>query len=46
MDELPPQVKARVVRVAPMSLSGHRSGSVASYGDLVAPTGEAWDADA
>ncbi len=31
---------------APVSLLGHLSGSVASYGDLVAPTGERWDADA
>ncbi|HEX9938287.1 MAG TPA: hypothetical protein VGB15_14225 [Longimicrobium sp.] len=45
MNELPPEGKARVVREAPMSLFGHLSGSVASYGDLVTPTGEAWDAD-
>lgn len=31
---------------APVSLFGHLSGSVASYGDLVSPVGEAWDADA
>ena len=30
----------------PVSLFGHLSGSIASYGDLVSPTGEAWDADA
>ncbi len=31
---------------APVFLFGHMSGSVAEYGDLVSPTGEAWDADA
>jgi prevent-host-death family protein len=31
---------------APVSLFGHLRGAVASYGDLVAPTGESWDADA
>ena len=25
---------------------GHLAGMVTSYGDLIAPTGEAWDADA
>ncbi|HET7229455.1 MAG TPA: type II toxin-antitoxin system Phd/YefM family antitoxin [Longimicrobium sp.] len=31
---------------APVFLFGHLSGSVAEHGDLIAPTGEAWDADA
>jgi len=31
---------------AATSLFGHLGGSVASYGDLVAPSGESWDADA
>lgn len=30
---------------APVSLFGHLSGSVAEYGDLVSPVGEAWDAE-
>jgi prevent-host-death family protein len=29
-----------------MSIFGHLAGSVASYGDLVSPIDEAWDADA
>lgn len=31
---------------APVSLFGHLAGSVVSHGDLIAPIGEAWDADA
>ncbi|HEX8829816.1 MAG TPA: type II toxin-antitoxin system Phd/YefM family antitoxin [Longimicrobium sp.] len=31
---------------APVFLFGHLSGSVAEHGDLISPTGEAWDADA
>lgn len=30
----------------PVALFGHLSGTVAEYGDIVSPTGEAWDADA
>src|SRR5256885_12238747 len=30
---------------APMSIIGHLSGSVVSYGDIVSPVGEPWDAD-
>lgn len=32
--------------VAPPGLFGYLRGSVAVHGDLVAPMGEAWDADA
>ena len=31
---------------APASLFGYLAGSVVSYGDLVSPVGEPWDADA
>ena len=30
----------------PVSLFGHLSGSVVSHGDLIAPVGEEWEADA
>jgi prevent-host-death family protein len=39
---------ARLVPYAaePVALFGHLSGSVLEHGDIVSPTGEAWDADA